>query len=379
MTGTALAPDAQRVWRAARGPAAVLLLIIAAAVVVTLVRAPGDGGVLDPDSTAPSGSRALARLLAAEGVQVRPARSVADADRLLAGSGDTLLITTPGLLDVHHLTRLTSRAGEIVLIGPEQATVDTLGLSVHAEGRTPVTVRTPGCALESAVAAGSVTLGGVRYRTSGAPSEVELCYRDGAAATMVHIGDVTLLGARDPLTNAALAEEGNAALTMRLLGQHERLVWFLPSADDPGLAGRRSFLDLLPAGWVFGLITVGLAVLLLALWRARRLGPVVVEPLPVAVPAAETVRGRASLYRRARAADHAADALRQATIRRLAHRIGLPRGAAAEAVAGALARRTERGEAELRELLYGPAPAGDAALVRLADALDALEREVLDR
>jgi hypothetical protein len=42
----------------------------------------------------------------------------------------------------------------------------------------------------------------------------------------------------------------------------------------------------------------------------------------------------------------------------------------------AVATRTSRPPSEVATLLYGAAPADDAALVRLADDLDALEREV---
>ncbi len=42
----------------------------------------------------------------------------------------------------------------------------------------------------------------------------------------------------------------------------------------------------------------------------------------------------------------------------------------------AVAARSRRTQGEVGALLYGAAPADDAALVRLADDLDALEREV---
>ena len=46
------------------------------------------------------------------------------------------------------------------------------------------------------------------------------------------------------------------------------------------------------------------------------------------------------------------------------------------AVVAAVAARSSRPAAEVGALLYGAAPADDASLVRLADALDDLEREV---
>ena len=45
------------------------------------------------------------------------------------------------------------------------------------------------------------------------------------------------------------------------------------------------------------------------LWRGRRLGPLVVEPLPVVVKAVESTQGRGRLYRRVRDRAHAAGIL----------------------------------------------------------------------
>jgi hypothetical protein len=126
----------------------------------------------------------------------------------------------------------------------------------------------------------------------------------------------------------------------------------------------------------YGLIQLVIGIALLALWQARRLGPVVAEPLPVVVRAAETVEGRARLYRRANARDRAADTLRDAALARLVPMVGLPRGAEPAAVVSAVAARSGWPATEVSALLYGPAPGDDAALVRFADNLDRLEREV---
>ncbi|GDY74619.1 hypothetical protein SAV31267_041040 [Streptomyces avermitilis] len=77
-------------------------------------------------------------------------------------------------------------------------------------------------------------------------------------------------------------------------------------------------MDLLPSGWLWGTLQLFIAAALAALWRARRLGPLVPERLPVAIRASETVEGRARLYRKANARDRAAAALRSTTRTRLA-------------------------------------------------------------
>jgi hypothetical protein len=188
---------------------------------------------------------------------------------------------------------------------------------------------------------------------------------------------VTLLASGVALTNRRFGEEGNASLALGLLGGHDRLVWYLPSLSDvPATDAQESVYDLVPDGVWWGLVQLGVAVVLLALWRARRLGPVVPEPLPVVVLAAETVEGRARLYRRSRARDTAAESLRGARRVRLGRLLGLPARSAPTALVDAAAARAGRDPGAVAGLLYGAAPADDAALVRLADDLDALDREV---
>ena len=116
--------------------------------------------------------------------------------------------------------------------------------------------------------------------------------------------------------------------------------------------------------------------LLTALWRARRLGPLVTEPLPVVVRASETTEGHARLYQASRSRDKAADALRTAVAARLTRALGLPAEPAADVLTAEIAARTSLSQDQARQLVFGPAPATDADLVALADDLDAMEREV---
>jgi hypothetical protein len=197
-----------------------------------------------------------------------------------------------------------------------------------------------------------------------------LQFRDGART-------VTVLGSGAPLTNGRLGHVGNAALGLNLLGAHPRVVWLVPSLSQAiAGAGRTSLVDLLPHRVLLVAGQLAIAVFLLALWRARRLGPVVAEPLPVIVRAAEAVEGRARLYRAAGARDRAADALRTGCRSRLIPLLGLPPDAEPAAVTAAVAARSGRSEPGVHELLYGAAPDGDPALVRLADDLDSLAGEV---
>jgi hypothetical protein len=185
---------------------------------------------------------------------------------------------------------------------------------------------------------------------------------------------VGVLGQADVLRNANLDQDGNAALALRLLGGRPRVVWYWPDpaeAADAGLPASLS--DLVPSRVWWALAQVVIAILVALAWRARRLGRLVVEPLPVIVRSAETQEGRARLYRQAGARGRAGATLRTAAMRRLARRLDLPAQTSPEEVAALVAAASGADEVEVRATMIGPPPTDDAALVRLARALDTLE------
>jgi hypothetical protein len=194
-------------------------------------------------------------------------------------------------------------------------------------------------------------------------------------------GDTVVLGAPDILFNDRLDDQGNASLALQLLGSRPHLVWYLPSLSDISATdtGEKGLFDLLPSGWLWGTLQLFVAALLAALWRARRLGPLVPERLPVAIRASETVEGRARLYRKANARDRASAALRSTTRTGLAPLVGVPvtQAHSPETLLPALSAHLHGdGQTTLQSLLFGPPPSDDTALIALADQLDALEREV---
>ncbi|RJK95402.1 DUF4350 domain-containing protein [Vallicoccus soli] len=380
---TSLDPTARDVWRAARGPVLLAALVLLGALVLALLRTGGSAGLLDPGATDRAGSRALAELLRAQGVEVRVTRTTSATVGAVGERGaTTVLVTQPDLLTAEQVRRVGRTGADLVLVAPTGPALDLLapGLAVVGEGGEDA--RGPGCGLPVAQRAGSAEVDGAAYGRGGPVGQpLALCYpaADGGAGLAV-LDDpdrtVSVLGGPRPLTNDRLDDAGNAALALGLLGDEEVLVWYLPSLGDLPEGAQRPLTELLP-GWVLpALAQLGVAVALLALWRARRLGPVVAEPLPVVVRASEAVEGRARLYRRSRARGTAASALRAAALERLRAALALGRADPPDAVVAAVAARSGRPEAGVRDLLYGAPPAGDAALVSLADALDALEREV---
>lgn len=371
---TSVDPRLRQLWTAARAPVAIGLLVLLGAVIIAVVGMQAERGLLNPRATDEAGSRAVAEVLRGRGVGVELTRDTARASS--AGPDATLLVGFPDRLAPSQLTAVARTRADLVLVAPGPDALAELAPGIAAAGQAPVQQRPARCELPAARAAGEADTGGRLYRAGNGAQ----CYPADGGAALVQVGDagrtVTVIGAADVLTNTGLPEAGNAALALRLLGQHNRLLWYLPTPGAVPATEQQSFAELIAPGWLWGAAQLGIAAVLVAVWRARRLGPVVTEPLPVVVRAAETVEGRARLYRRVGARDHAAQTLRDASCARLRPLLGLPAGAEPGAVAVAAASRTGRSGSEVTALLYGPAPADDAALVRLADSLDTLETEV---
>ncbi|AVV42309.1 DUF4350 domain-containing protein [Streptomyces sp. ID05-04B] len=386
---TSAPPTALRLWTRARGPVLAFALLLAAAITLAALQSDARHGALDPRSADPYGSRAIAELLADRGVTTRVVTDLADA-RAAADPDTTLLVAAPDLLterqqkELHTAT--AGSGGRTVLVAPGSWSVGTLAPGVTADpANSHDSVLSPDCTLPAARRAGTADTGGIRYTTHR--PDAEECYPSERLATLLRLpdttgdGDTLVLGAPDILYNNRLDQQGNASLALQLLGSRKHLVWYLPSladatATDPD--DEKSFVDLLPSGWLWGTLQLFVAAGLAALWRARRLGPLVAEKLPVSIRASETVEGRARLYRKADARDRAAAALRSTTRTRLAPLLGVPvpQAHTPEALVPALTAHLHGNGQALHSLLFGPPPGDDAALISLADQLDALEREV---
>jgi hypothetical protein len=392
-------------WRV---PLALVALILLGGTVIALLQ-PGVvvTGYLDPAGTGTTGAHAITDILADRGDTVIRAITPAAAETAArgaasrgaasrgAGPGVTLVVTSPSLLTAAQLDGLARVPANRVLIGPDRAALNALAPGVELLGTAPVHAVSPGCGLTAARLAGNADLGGLQLAVRpaspparrGAASRPALCYPTGGSASLVRYTAagrvITVLGSGNALTNGSLAHLGNAALALNLLGSHTRVVWLVPSPGLPGgrpggapANGQQSLLSLIPRPAYLVTIQLGIAVLLAALWRARRLGPLVPEPLPVVVRASETVEGHAGLYRSRRARGRAAAALRTAMLARTMPALGLAPETGAAEVAAAFSARSGSGQARIEAMLFGPAPGDDAALVALAHDLDALEREV---
>jgi hypothetical protein len=342
----------------------------------------GDGVPLSVHNPEPEGARAVSEILGRHGVKVNDVTSFDAAMAALEDSGSPtlLLYDRNGFLDDARLLELADAAGRVVVISPRLQTLAMLDSGIRQAGVVPESspVLEPGCSLPDAGAAGQVT-GESGFVYDGGTS----CYRPaGSAAGLLAVsgdGRVTVLGSTAVLSNARLDELGNAALAIRTLGRSADLVWYLPSIEDMDTTDSPQTLDELAPDWSrFIGLWLALVALAAIVWRGRRHGPLVFEPLPVVVKAVETAEGRARLYQDAHAIDQARDNLRAGTLVRLARKLRLGPAATADEAADAVARFLARPSHDIRQLLEEQ-PRTEARLVAWARELNTLEKEVSSR
>ncbi|RYV49286.1 DUF4350 domain-containing protein, partial [Pengzhenrongella frigida] len=299
--GTTSASRARSRWHRWRWVLALAGLVGIVAVAAALPEPRTSEVVLAPNNPAARGARAVAQILEHEGVDITYVRTSAEAtDAAVAGS--TLLITGSYLLGVDQIDALAATDADLVLLNPDPLLLGAVTDAAETSLVPPSTVperRTAECTDPDAVAAEAISAAGGGYFATSDTATVCFPGADQAAGSAYLVVDgarrVVALGDPTVLTNASLTEEGNAALALRMLGRTSQLTWYVPSPADFGQAAAATgpgLGDLLPP-WAGA---VGLQLLLAAgvagLWRGRRLGRLVTEPLPVTVRAAETTRGR---------------------------------------------------------------------------------------
>lgn len=376
-----------------------VLVGMGALAAIAIATAPS-GEAMDPEDTGPTGGAALLAVLEQQGIAVDVVTSITDVDSALRQRDEDVTVVVPSTRNLGVDAAATLReaslgVGRVVLLAPSSDQLDAMGTDVTA---LPIGASIP---VESRCDIGPVDRGDtlddvtMRYEARGQAAGVRTCFpllvqsEDGGEegegdhgsglvdlpSTPQH-APVTVVGTTAGFTNRGITDEDNAALALRLFGGSPRLLWYQPGVADlassDGGAGGSGLLPrwLLPA---VGLVCAGVVVL--ALVRGRRLGALVREPLPVVIRAIETTEARGRLYRRAQDRPRAAAVLRQASLTRLRRRLGLRRGDPVEAVARATSAATGRPVHEVLDLVAGPPPTDDAALVRLAQDLSDLEEK----
>jgi hypothetical protein len=365
--------------RALIGWLIVAALVVGVAFIAMRVSAtaPGGRGGLDPEGRNDSGSLALAEILRDQGIEVEVFRSRAEA-RAAIDADSTLVMANPFSLSDDALAELIEPAGDVVFLSSSSRLLDLLDIGEDATGSSDAA--TAECDVPEFAKVGSIR----PDRLFSPADDVTACFGDAdGAAVLVDEREeerrIVVEGSK-LFSNAYLAENGNAALALALLGQTDRVVWYVPSFADSDIEGEPvDTLGSLTPPW----LTPAILLLLLAgaaaaIWRGQRFGPLVAETLPVTVRASETMHGRARLTAKAGDSAHAAQALRDGAQRRLARALGLAVHATADEVADAASDRLRIPRGTLQALLAGPLPHDDPSLIELARRLSELEQAVDD-
>jgi hypothetical protein len=391
-------------------PPAVVGLLWLFAVIAHAYQEPDlrDAGTLSPIGTGRHGSSQLAQRLTGRGISM--VRVTSSEEALSAALGDTtIFVPAPHLLNYSFLSRLDRTPGRhrIVLVRPGIAGTWASGQPVWVSHRRWAAGQaTPGCQASFATGPATVRRDSYSWSPGRMPVTPTVCYGGSLLSVDTGEDELILVGATEPFRNDRLAEDANAPLATGMLAEHARLIWVdvhqqETQAKLPELPGspqyRRGdrnrgdtshpFFDRFPAQLWAILLLLLVAATLLGIAQARRLGPPVAEPLPVLVPAAETVTGRGRLYHRIRAHRASLDTLRAAAVARLAGALnplaraperqldtdGPARAEFLTKVAGLAGLPPQT----VRTVLFGPAPASDDELVASAADLDHLVAAVL--
>ena len=367
----------------------VAVVVGVALVVVVAGRGEEEGNPLDPASPGPLGTKGLVEVLRELGGEVRVSGEPpgAGTETALLLSDDLSPGRRQGLLD------WVRRGGTLVVADPssgvtavEQAGSTQIGLlDAEIERR---------CDVAALAGAGRVAApGGIVFEVPegqggpGAPGNpggppgggTRACFprNDGAWLLVQPVGGGTVvrLGGASVLVNRELGEADNAVLLASLLVPVEGTTVQVLQPPLPG-GGDAGLTDLIAPRVRLALWQLVVAFVLLALWRARRLGRPVAEPQPVQLPGAELVVAVGNLLQRAKGRGQAAGLLTDDLRRSLAERLGLPPSTPADQVADTVAARTGIPRERVLRTLTRSTPRDEAELVALSQAIDTVRREV---
>ena len=126
------------------------------------------------------------------------------------------------------------------------------------------------------------------------------------------------------------------------------------------------------------ILQLGVAFIVYALWRSRRVGQPVTEPQPVAIAGSQFVRAVGGLQQRSRSTDRAATILRTDTRRVLSDRFGVPLNLDTATLAELAAARTGLDRNQVAAALSDTPILDEASLVALGQQLDTICRQVLN-
>jgi hypothetical protein len=368
-------------WAFWAGALAIALAVVFAGMVVRGTSANQD--YLSATNPGPVGAKAVIEVLRQQGVDVTISSSLDDTLDALTPGSTLAFFERDVYLDDDQRDELFDAGSDMVLLDPSYDDLERVSEGIAPAGVVEG-VLDADCSAGIGERAPQVLGDGNGYRILEVDGQDAVgCYPSGkgiVSLVRLETGDrtVSVLGATDALTNQRILGADNAAMALNVLGESERLVWYIPGSDDLPV-GPASVSELSPTWVLPAVLLVVIALLATAFWRGRRFGPLIVEDLPVVVKASETMQGRARLYETSSARLRALDSLRIGTVSRIASLCGMPRAATVEEVVNAAAAASGRDPREVRSLLLDAVPSTDRDLVSLSDDLLELERTVAER
>ena len=325
----------------------------------------------DPGSFRSTGTAALAQTLAAHGVAVRVARDQQELRGWPEATPSTVVVISRATSASESSTRIlrdkTRHARRIVVLDPRSEVLDQWGVSTAVISSTGSTLTS---AAQCSVA--GIAPPFAKY-VSTATSAIHSCSvdpavigaaMDGASTRIVLINGGDRVGIQDGAND-------HAGIAVRMIGAGTQVQWFAPNYtdlmnDNPEPMTQAKLEPDVPR-WLWPMAGLGAFVLIaLMLWRGRRFGQLITEPLPAVVKAAETTED----------ARRAAAQLRGQALRTIPKRLGVSRHAPVDDIVAAVSRATGRDLATVYALLAGPLPVDDDGLVAFATDLSTLEEEV---
>ena len=367
-------------WRRWRPGVIAVTLMLVPALLTVWARTTTSTIPLAIDNPKDWGTMAVAELLRHEGVSVSKASSLSEAVDA-SRQGATIAVVNADQLSDQDRRALAQAGGDVVVIGAKGGGNALAGLTdMTAKGTAASTSSTLAPQCDDADAQAARSLAGTRASVSlQGDDDAVGCFPVGkdryAYATDSLPSGATLRVLPDPapVANAHLAQKGHAAMGVRALGHHSRVLWLDGQRmKTPSLWNSPSTPPWLPVLILQLIVIAGV----LAIVQGRRFGGIVSEDLPVVVRSTETTVARGRLYRQGSDRPRAAQALRSGTALRLGAALGLPPGASRRDVIAAVAMASGAAPATVDTLLYGPPPSSDDALATLAVQLDQLESEV---
>lgn len=321
-------------------------LILAAVLVVTVLLIGGsgsDGPPYDPRAVNPDGARGVVESLERLGATVDLDSPVPGADTATA-----LMLQDRLNADDRMATEQWVRAGGTLLVADPAS-----DLAARRVGIAPFTQGRGECTIEALSEVQELDVSGALLDAFG----IDSCFGDGNRAFIVaerlDDGVIVTVGSPNIFVNSALDEGDAAVVALGVLApnRNDRVAFLGPSLVDFGEEGLNQLVAPRVVNAIFQLLA---AFLLFALYRSRRLGGVVPEPVPVRIEGSELVLKAGLLSQRAKDPASAAEILRRDVIERARRLLAIAPDADDQVVADRLASRTAYSPDDVYAALTSP-------------------------